>query len=303
MMHSDKLIVCVKVGGNILREYADQVLIKYGSEYSIFIKNLNSVRASVSISIDGKNVAGNGEFVVNANSEIEIERFISNNNNESGNKFKFIEMSGAIEEHRGIKADDGIIRIGFKYEKVIVAKTVLHETHIHHHHTHYPRPSPWYPNIVGGLYTSNAISNTVGSAIGDAIGASGTTTCSFASNSVSASAVPSALRGAVGLASSVKAQSLNLNNLKANHPLVNEAGITVEGSKSDQKFVTVASFPLEAEEHVMVLRLLGDVGQHKVEKAVTVKTKLTCGTCGTKNKSSTKFCKECGTAVGAELVS
>ena len=31
--------------------------------------------------------------------------------------------------------------------------------------------------------------------------------------------------------------------------------------------------------------------------AVTVKTKAKCQTCGTSNRSGTRFCKECGTAL------
>ena len=34
-----------------------------------------------------------------------------------------------------------------------------------------------------------------------------------------------------------------------------------------------------------------------VTRAVTVKTKAKCQTCGTSNKSGVKFCKECGTSL------
>ena len=43
--------------------------------------------------------------------------------------------------------------------------------------------------------------------------------------------------------------------------------------------------------------LAGAVGGRAVTRAVTVKTKAKCQTCGTSNRSGTRFCKECGTAL------
>jgi tRNA(Ile2) C34 agmatinyltransferase TiaS len=77
-----------------------------------------------------------------------------------------------------------------------------------------------------------------------------------------------------------------------------DAGITVPGSVSDQKFSYVASFPTEAEEHVMVIRLLGEDPKGEIVKVpVTVKAKPKCQTCGRNNKAHSKFCVECGTAL------
>lgn len=76
-----------------------------------------------------------------------------------------------------------------------------------------------------------------------------------------------------------------------------DVGITVPGSVSDQRFVVGAWFPTDGQKHVLVLRLQGQVGETKVEKPVTVKTKQECPTCGTKNKFGTKFCRECGTGL------
>jgi hypothetical protein len=76
-----------------------------------------------------------------------------------------------------------------------------------------------------------------------------------------------------------------------------EPGITVPGSQSNQEFYSAGGFPTEAQTHVLVLRLVGAVGGRAVTRAVTVKTKAKCQTCGTSNKSGTKFCKECGTSL------
>jgi len=78
----------------------------------------------------------------------------------------------------------------------------------------------------------------------------------------------------------------------------NDAGITVEGSKSNQSFTTVSSFSLEPAKHSIVLKLLGETPDNKpVVKNVTVKTKPRCKTCGHQNKATAKFCTHCGTSL------
>lgn len=80
----------------------------------------------------------------------------------------------------------------------------------------------------------------------------------------------------------------------------NDAGITVPGSKIEQKFHTVYGFKSETQSHVIVIRLVGRAGAINIAAPVTVKTKQKCTTCGHVNKSNAKFCSECGT--GLELV-
>ena len=116
-MYNEKLAVAIKSNGKILREFKDKVYIKFGSEYSIYIKNLNNLRALVNVYIDGTNVTSGG-LVVSANSEIDLERSLANNNLNVGNKFKFIERTGDIENHRGIKLEDGIVKIEYQFEKL-----------------------------------------------------------------------------------------------------------------------------------------------------------------------------------------
>jgi len=78
---------------------------------------------------------------------------------------------------------------------------------------------------------------------------------------------------------------------------VNEVGITVPGSVSEQKFRTAYIGALDGVKHVMVLRLVGKVGEAKVVKPVTVKTKQKCTSCGRVNKATSKCCSECGTGL------
>jgi len=75
----------------------------------------------------------------------------------------------------------------------------------------------------------------------------------------------------------------------------NDAGITVDGSISNQRFTSVAGFECEASE-VIVLHLVGRKGTAAIPVARTVEHRPTCETCGKKNKATSKFCVECGTA-------
>ncbi len=112
-----KVVACVKVGGKILREDGSTVTLPFGSEYSVLVKNLNTTRIKVKVSIDGTEATENVWLVVEPNSDLELERFIRNGNLSAGNRFKFIERTESIEQHRGIKADDGLIRIEYQVEK------------------------------------------------------------------------------------------------------------------------------------------------------------------------------------------
>ena len=152
-MYKENFVIALKVGGKILREQGDTVAIPFGSEYEIYLKNKSTVRAMVKVEIDGTDVTEGSWLVLNPNSNMDLERFIRNGNWNSGNRFKFIKRTGKIEEHRGIKAEDGLVRIEYKFEKQ--PDPEVHTHHYHHnqydwsyydpyywpHYYHYPLPS------------------------------------------------------------------------------------------------------------------------------------------------------------------
>ena len=317
MMYNEKMVCVLKVDGKVLREVKDTVYIPFGKQYSIFLKNLNNVRAVANITIDGTPVddSKDGGFVVPANGEIEISRFIKNGNLEKGNKFKFIERTSKIEEHKGIGVEDGLIRIEFQFEKLAL-KTEDLVKHVYHHYIpswwHYGWPyyygNPYnLPTLVYGIGAASINCNTTKSALSNVMrSATGSLTAGSEGATLSIdSSKPAAFN--------VQAQSLNINTCNASissvsdsnistslarSAEVNEAGITVPGEISEEKYELVSSFALESESHVMVLKLLGETAQGtKVQKAVTVKTKPKCTTCGTTNKATAKFCVDCGTSV------
>ncbi len=114
-MYNQKLVASIKANRKILREFKDTVYIPFASEYSILLKNLNTQRAVVHVYIDGEDQTPSG-LVLNAGQEIDFERSLKNGSLKEGNRFKFIERTGAVEQHRGIKLEDGIVRIEYQFE-------------------------------------------------------------------------------------------------------------------------------------------------------------------------------------------
>ena len=272
MMYNQKFAAAIKVNGRVLREFKDQVLIPFGSEYAVTLKNLNTRRAIVNVYIDGENQTPNG-LVIDAGREATLERSIKNNNLNEGNKFKFIERTGAVEQHRGIGVEDGIVRIEFEFEQERPQWNLSNQI--------------FSDSYTGGPYQSPHWTKSGGGVCGS-LGSSGPTYT--ATNAV--------LRGR-GTSATV-----NLNNVQigatavAQNVSYNDAGITVAGSKSDQKFSTVSGVYGDGTKHNIVLKLLGETPDNvPVIKEVTVKTKPKCTTCGRQNKHTAKFCTECGTSL------
>jgi hypothetical protein len=280
-MYNSKLVASIKANGKVLREFKDTVYVPFGSEYSILLKNLNTVRALINIYIDGDNIVPGG-LVLNAGQEIDLQRAIRNGNMNEGNKFKFIERTGKIEDHRGIKIEDGLIRVEFQFEKIFKRQDGIQWNKTALDSIDYS-PS-WQPTSMDS-YSSGILRNTTTASTPKSM--LGTVTCSSASYAATSMAVGSA---------TINASSTTLQSFNAAPQT--ETGITVAGSKSEQKFNTVSSFACEPEKHNIILKLLGETPDNEaIRKPITVKAKPKCVTCGKQNKATAKFCSECGTAL------
>lgn len=294
-MYSNKLVACIKANNKVLREDKENVYLPFGAEYSILIKNLNTVKALVSVSIDGTNATEDTQLVIAPNSEIELQRFIKNGNLDSGNAFKFIERSGSIEEFRGSKVDDGFIRIEFQFEKAKpVTITTHHYNRYHDWHSTWPGPY-WYSThasgssgLMGDSLTGSSggmmTNNNIGSVYGGAQATSAGDPAKLTSRSITRSASKSLL------SSQTSTQSLSATP-------VNDIGITVAGSEVKQQFKVASAFAVEDQKHVLILKLVGEVGNVQVTAPVTVSAKPKCTTCGRTNKANAKFCVNCGTSL------
>ncbi len=289
-MYSNKLVASLKANGKILREFKDTVYVPFGSEYSLLLKNLNTVRAVVNVFIDGEDQCPGG-LILNAGQEIDLERSIKNNNLLEGNRFKFIERTAAVENGpRGVKLEDGILRVEFQFEKQYVPPVY--------------QPNPWgirYGNDRGITGSSGDWASPAGMTCG--------------TNNMNVGGTMRSIDRSKG--EFVKASAASaINNYCATNNIqssvgevhdgmatmdwmpANDVGVTVPGSKSEQKFQTAYMGAMEPEKHTIVLKLLGETPDNRpVERPVTVKAKPKCVTCGKQNRAHAKFCAECGTAL------
>lgn len=277
MTYKEHFVAEVKCNGHILRIKDGYVTLPFGSEYSLLLKNLNSRKASVKIQIDGQDVLDGGSLIIEPNGTSELEGFMRGMN--AKNKFRFIKKTQEIIEHRGDKIDDGLIRIEFAYEEeqpVIIRQIISSHHRYYDHYHHYPC-DPYYP------WPKATWSRCAKDGTGDA-------GPSFSDvHTYNCSSMPQ------GVESKSLNQSDLQNAVKELSTPMDDLGITVKGSEIDQQF-SYGSIGSTEPAKVIIIQLKGTkVEGSPVIKPVTVKTKLTCSSCGKKSKSSSKFCPNCGT--------
>lgn len=291
-MHNHNLVMAIKANGKVLREFRDIVYLPFGTEYSIFLKNLSSSRVRVWVSIDGSTVLDDHSLVIDGNRSLELHRSIRDGNLTEGNSFKFIEKTAAVEKHRGNKADDGLVTIKYEFEQNI---------------------SPLVGgNLTGGTYPYQPSRPRPRPDFSDAISKKawgwkpGETDSPLPINTVYSMAINSA-----PIAGS------NSNVLRSANP-INTAGVTAPGSISTQQFSVARYFFGKGEIHTMTIKLEGEVPTRnhfqvevndsltstqitetvtKVTHEISVKKHIHCTMCGTKVHQLAKFCHECGASV------
>ncbi len=288
MTYKDNFVAEVKCNGKILRIRDGAVNLPYGSEYTLLLKNLNSRKVSVKVHIDGQDVLDYSSLILDPNSSSELEGFLSGI--VAKNHFKFIHKTKQIQEHRGDKIDDGLIRVEFAFEKPtpeVIKKTIIHEHHEYYDHYHH-RPRPFYHWNYGDWF--NGVSDVK-------YGSTGEDQTTFTSGDAPNNGVVASncVRG-------INEQSVNVNMVQSSslgieslgQPLDDE-GITIKGSECNQSFRYGIIGELE-QSQVITIQLKGmSGGGVQVQQPLSVNTKLQCMTCGTKSKSSFKYCPSCGT--------
>jgi len=268
MTYKDHFVVEVKVNGKILRVKDDAVYLPFGSEYSILLKNLHSRKASVNISVDGDDTLDGHSLILDPNGETELQGFLRGN--VAKNRFRFIHKTEQIQNHRGDRADDGMIRIEFAFEKPTPEPKIVDTIKEVHHYYNSPINLKHYGSSAEWSYSNNDSTPIAASASGPTIENS-ITDFSRSMNEV-------------------VCDSLGV----ADVPLSDE-GITVKGSECSQQFRYGFVGELEPSE-VIIIQLKGITGTgNQVSQPVTVQAKYECSSCGTKSKTSFKFCPNCGT--------
>jgi hypothetical protein len=279
MMYSNKLAVALKANGKVLRELQDTVYVPFGTEYTILIKNLNTVRASVTVTVDGQDATENVSLIINPRDELELTRFIKNGNLNQGNRFKFIERTASVEEYRGVGVEDGLIRIEFEFE---VERVPM-------------KSSSWLSQNMGQVGGMNSPLLGRSDRTTD-VYAKGATTNAPRSRTFSSNALM--MSDNVPMASAAGPYAADTIGTATASYASNEVGITVPGSVSSQVFSTTYGITGDGVKHAIVLKMLGvtDAGT-PVIAPVTVKAKPKCTTCGRVNQVNAKFCSNCGTSL------
>ena len=291
MMYNQKLVASIKANGKVLREFKDNVYIPFASEYSILLKNLNTVRAVVNVFIDGENAVPGG-LVIDPGRSVDLERWIKNGNLTEGNKFKFIERTAAIEDGpRGIKQEDGLVRIEYQFEiprPVISTSDIWGVTGAAAGSSIWGNTGAYYGTNMPRSFSVNGAMRNVDYSAGESTKAAASAAINSTLQSMNISASSASLHDGAA----------TMDWMDAAPTYKNDVGITVPGSKSEQRFKEITVGALESTTHSIILHLIGDLGDNKpVVAPVTVKAKPKCVTCGKQNKAHAKFCSECGTAL------
>jgi hypothetical protein len=278
MVYSAGFVSVIKVNGKILRENKDKIFLPFNSEYSLLLKNLESRKSLIKITIDGQDVLDGNSLILNPNSEMELEGFMKGMI--AKNKFKFIKKTQQISDYRGDRVDDGIIRIEYWFEQFVEKSQVITEVWttkfncngncINCYQNCFNRKYYWYNN---GTYSVGSSENSFRGVSDQSL------TSIYTSMNIGNSA------NTIGDLS------------KKSHDIYStiDEGITVKGNETDQHFNYGIIGKLEDQSRVIILKLIGSENGKIIEEPITIKTKKTCSTCGKKCKSHMKFCSNCGT--------
>src|SRR5574337_755655 len=264
MVFKSNFVAAIKVNNKFLREYEDAVRMKFDSEYSLYFKNLDSRKALVKVSIDGKDVLDGHRLIINGDSNLELMGYLDES--QAKQAFKFIKRTNEIEEFRGITPEDGIIRVEIQYEKEHpVYRNVIYTP------VWYPYPC-WNPP-----YTITYWGTTYTNGIGGYTYISGGGRTTTSSSSIS-----------IQQPTSTSVYSSMAADIYRTHDL--DDGITVKGSDVDQYFYQGYIGELESEKSVISFKLMGFDQKKITEKPIFTNDKIQCKTCGLKSKSHNKYC-------------
>jgi len=133
-MYNDGFVVAIKVGDRFVEEKGSgNFVVPFSSEYSVRLKNRNSRKAVARIYIDGEEVNKLGSFILDANSTLDLERFVDKL--DAGNKFRFVPLSNSDVKDKN-NGENGIIEARFQLVKPVEKPIIYREDH--HHHYGYP---------------------------------------------------------------------------------------------------------------------------------------------------------------------
>lgn len=220
MVYKEDFIAVIKNKGKILRERNGIVKLPFGSEYEVLMKNKNSVRALVTVEVDGKDALDGNGLIVSPNDEFSLKGFMKGIY--VTNRFRFINKTKQIAKYRGDRIDDGVIRVEFKFEKSQPDYVVLWDQK----KVNTDDPVPTFMGGGGDLTTTYFSCNNIGSS-------------SFASNTTKCSS-PRAEEGITVKGSKVD-QSFMYGSMGELEPVSHVVNMVLQGykgGKSVKKAIT-----------------------------------------------------------------
>lgn len=296
-MYRDSYVVALMVDGKIQKESDNgTVLIPFGSEYVLRLKNKLRKRAVADVWIDGK-IAVKG-VVIDANETVDLERFVADGNLLEGKRFKLARLTDPKVDQPN-DSENGSIEVNFYPEKdaPVVEKIVEHHNCSHHHHgwlghcslccinqyCYTCRPNSGWTYTSGGAVNGGWSSSgniTINNGSGDLKGILRSNSMNVTYSAGTDSAAQVNLTSNVG-------SSADITFTNASNSL-GESAATVEGSTSLQKFSSVYIDVDRSKPTTIRLTVKG-----------TTKILEVCPSCGYKRKKDVKFCPNDGTQLVA----
>lgn len=267
-MYQNGLVAVVRINGKTVEEKDGKVVIPFDSEYALLLKNRNDRKAVARIYIDGDEVTRKGKLIIDANSSIDIERYIDDMN--KGNRFKFVPIADNRVGDKG-DSEKGFIEVRFQLVKPVLNNFIVHEEHIYHKHHHYddwdylPYRGPFYINYP--VFYGSLQCNATGKGMSASVGSNNFTLTSSLSSS----------------------PIINNATIQDNH-LVETRGATIKGSDSTQRFSFAYVGELESTETVIRFQLIGTTNSDIIAKY----NKLHCVSCNKTFGLNDVFCSVCG---------
>jgi len=227
------------------------VRLPFDSEYKLRIKNNNHKRAKARVFIDGMDITPGRTFVLNANQELDLERFVVDGDLNKGNRFRFVNKekgasTGEIQDPNSHQL--GLVEVKF-YREVDSPWW----SNVTFTSTPPPPPGGWMYGAGGSGLTFNSADNlekykndsggSLNTLRGMNIGTSDPNFHGGPGMPISGSAICTndlPLTSAYHVSGDRLIQpdeaSTGLGDTPSLHPLQSEAGGTAMGSESNQKF-------------------------------------------------------------------
>lgn len=115
MAYNDKFVLAILHNGAPVREVGGKIHLPFHSDYKVRVKNKDPLlRAKVRIWIDGRQVSNLGDFILQPNETLDLERFLDESMTE-GRKFKFVPL-GDSRVNDPTDEENGIIKVEFYRE-------------------------------------------------------------------------------------------------------------------------------------------------------------------------------------------